>query len=628
LSSLLERINSPSDLKQLTLDELPAVAREAREAVLAAVSKNGGHLASNLGAVDLTIALHYVFESPHDRILWDVGHQAYTHKMLTGRRDRLPTIRKLDGLSGFPSPAESEHDIFNVGHSGTSISSAVGLVEGNRLVGEEDRRTIVVIGDGSMTAGMAYEGLNHAGRLDRNVIVVLNDNEFSISENVGALSGYLSRKFLAETGQAIRRRLKQFLKAIPTVGEDVYHTARRMEDAVREFLAPGFFFEALGFRYIGPLDGHNIEKMVNAFREAMRSEGPVLVHVLTVKGKGYLPAETTPDQFHGVGPFDLATGQVIKTPGPPSYTAVFADTIVRLGERDSRIVGITAAMPSGTGLEKFVRRFPDRAFDVGISEQHGVTFAAGLAKVGLRPVAAIYSTFLQRSYDQIVHDVCLQNLPVVLALDRGGLVGDDGPTHHGVYDLAYLRHIPNITLMAPADEAELAHMLASAFAYERPVALRYPRGAGVGAPLPAEPQTLPYGKGELRREGRDAVIVAIGSRVHPALAAAETLAAEGIDAAVINARFAKPVDAELLVEWAQRTGRVVTVEEGAGLGGFGAAVLESLSANGAWSVKTRVVALPDRFIEHGTQAELYRRAGIDAAGIAAAVRALVRPSGP
>ncbi len=621
---LLDGIDSPADLKKLALDDLPRLAEEVRETLLATVGQTGGHLASNLGVVELTIALHYVFESPHDRICWDVGHQAYTHKLLTGRRARFATLRKLDGVSGFPSPQESEHDIFTVGHSGTSISSAMGLVEGNRLTGEHDRKSIAVIGDGSMTAGLAYEGLNQAGRLDRNLIVVLNDNEMSISENVGALSGYLSRKFVNQTGQAIRRRLKHFLKAIPTAGEDLYHTARRMEDAVKSFLAPGFFFEALGFRYVGPVDGHNIDQLVGVFREAMRNEGPVLVHALTTKGRGYAPAEDSPDRFHGLGPFDVETGEPRKAPGsPPTYTEVFADTMIRLGEQNERIVAITAAMPSGAGLEKFGKRFPERTFDVGISEQHGITFAAGLAKTGLHPVAAIYSTFLQRGYDQIVHDVCLQDLPVVFAVDRGGLVGDDGPTHHGAFDLSYLRHIPNLTVMAPADEAELVHMLASAFAYRRPVAVRYPRGAGLGVPLPETPQILERGKGELRRPGRDAVIIAIGNRVRPALDAAAKLAAEGVEAAVINARFVKPLDEDLLLEWARKTRCVVTVEENAGLGGFGDAVLELLSARGAWNVRTRLVALPDRFIEHGAQAELHRRAGIDADGIAAAVRALL-----
>jgi 1-deoxy-D-xylulose-5-phosphate synthase len=628
LASLLSRIQSPDDLKNLTLDDLPALAQEVRDTLLKTVCSTGGHLAPNLGTVELTIALHYVLESPHDRLVWDVGHQAYTHKLLTGRQARFPTLRQLDGLSGFPNPAESPHDVFIVGHSGTSISSGMGLVEGHHLTQQDDRRTVVVIGDGSMTAGLAYEGLNHAGQLNRNLIIVLNDNEMSISENVGALSGYLSRKLLSQTGQAIRRRLKQFLRSIPTIGEDPYLTGSRMEDAVKSFLAPGFFFEALGFRYLGPLDGHNIDRMVDAFREAMRHDGPVLVHVLTTKGKGYAPAEANPDVFHGIGPFDPHTGEPIRKAGmPPAYTEVFGEALVKLGEQDPRIVAITAAMPSGTGVEKFAQRFPDRTFDVGISEQHGVTFAAGLARTGLRPVAAIYSTFLQRSYDQIIHDVCLQNLPVVFALDRGGLVGDDGPTHHGVFDLSYLRHIPNLIVMAPADEAALVNMLRSAFAYDQPVAIRYPRGLGLGVPLPTSPQVLAKGTGELRRAGRDAVIVAIGNRVPPSLAAAEQLAGEGLDVAVIDARFVKPLDESLIVEWAQRTGAVITAEENAGLGGFGSAVLEMLSARGCHQVKTRVVALPDRFIEHGSQDELRKRTGIDAAGIAKAVRALVRPTG-
>lgn len=626
MSHLLEQIHSPTDLKHLSLDQLPELAEEIRRLILETVCRTGGHLASNLGSIELTVALHYVFDSPRDLILWDVGHQAYAHKLLTGRRERFATLRQLDGLSGFPNPKESPHDVFIVGHSGTSISSAVGLVEALHLAGQDERRVIVVIGDGSMTAGISYEGLNHAGSLDKNLIIILNDNQMSISENVGALSGYLSRKLALETAKAVRRRLKGFIKNMPLAGEDRYRTSRRLEDAMKQFMTPGFLFEALGFRYFGPLDGHNIETLVHTLREAMRCDGPVLIHARTVKGKGYLPAESTPDKFHGIGKIDLETGRAAKgRSGPPAYTDVFADALIKLGEKDERIVGITAAMPSGTGVEKFAARFPERTFDVGISEQHGVTFAAGLAKAGYRPVAAIYSTFLQRSYDQIIHDVALQGLPVVFAIDRGGLVGDDGPTHHGVFDLTYLRHIPGLVVMAPADEAELVDMLASAVSYGCPAALRYPRGTGEGVPLPAEPRLLEKGRGVVLREGKDAVIIAIGNRVYPALAAAKALAAEQLDVAVINARFVKPLDEELLAAWAEKTGRVVTVEENTGLGGFGAAVLELFSARRLYDIKTRLVALPDHFIEHGSQAELRRRVGIDEPAIAAAVRELFSP---
>ncbi|MDP8225724.1 MAG: 1-deoxy-D-xylulose-5-phosphate synthase [Candidatus Lernaella stagnicola] len=624
MSRHLDHIESPTDLKKMPLDDLPVLADEIREEIINTISQTGGHLASNLGSVELTIALHYVFDSPSDRFVWDVGHQVYTHKLLTGRRDRFGTLRQIDGLSGFPNPAESEHDIFIVGHSGTSISSGIGLVEGNHLQGEDDRRVIVVIGDGSLTAGLAYEGLNTAGRMDKNLIIVLNDNKMSISENVGALSGYLSRKFAGQTANAVRQRLKRFMRNVPTVGEDVYRTAKRMQDAVKAFLAPGFLFESLGFRYLGPIDGHNIDHLIEAFRGVMRFPGPTLVHVSTIKGKGFIAAEDLPDRFHGVGKFDVATGESQKkAAGPPAYTQVFSDAIVELGERDRRIVVITAAMPSGTGLETFADRFPERSYDVGISEQHGITFAAGLAKTGLRPIAAIYSTFLQRSYDQIIHDVALQNLPVVFAIDRGGLVGDDGPTHHGVFDLTYLRHIPGLVVMAPSDERELVHMLHSAFTYDRPTAVRYPRGSGTGVALPEQPETLPLGKGRLLREGSDAVIVAIGNRVATALAAADTLAGEGRSVAVIDARFVKPLDAELIGRWAEKTGCVITAEENTGLGGFGSAVLEMLSERGIFGIKTRVVALPDRFIEHGSQEELRRRVGIDDIGIADAVRDLL-----
>ncbi len=624
MSRLLDQINSPADLKQLALDQLPPLAEELRQEIIKTVSQTGGHLASNLGAVELTIALHYVFESPRDKIVWDVGHQAYTHKLLTGRRGRFHTLRQADGLSGFPCHEESEHDLFFVGHSGTSISSAVGLVEANRLQGDNESRVIAVIGDGSMTSGLAYEGLNTAGRLDRNIIIVLNDNEMSISENVGALSSFLSRQLAGSTGRAIRKRLKGFLKGIPTVGEDMYRTAKRMEDSVKGFLTPGFLFEALGFEYVGPIDGHDIDMCIETFRNVMRLDNPVLVHVTTRKGKGYGPAETDPSTFHGIGPFDIATGKPKKSSGPPSYTEVFGNTIVKLAEQDERIIGITAAMPGGTGLEKFARRFPDRFYDVGISEQHGITFAAGLARAGYRPVAAIYSTFLQRSYDQIIHDVCLQNLPVVFALDRGGLVGDDGPTHHGVFDLTYLRHVPRMIVMAAADEAELVHMLASAFSYNAPCALRYPRGSGRGVPLPAKPEILPLGRGRVMAEGTDVTLVAAGQPLQAALQASHDLAAQGISAAVLDARFVKPLDENLLLDWAGRTGHVVTVEENARLGGFGSALLELLADRGCFGVRIRNLALPDRFIEHGSQAELRRRVGLDAAGIARAVNELLR----
>ncbi len=624
MSRLLETIDSPADLKRLSIDDLPRLAEELRAEIVQTVSQTGGHLASNLGAVELSIALHYVFESPRDKIVWDVGHQAYAHKLLTGRREAFKTLRQIDGMSGFPCCDESEHDHFFVGHAGTSISSALGIVEAQRLAGDADSRVIAVIGDGSMTAGLAYEGLNQAGRLDRNFIIVLNDNEMSISPNVGAMSGYLSRKFAGQTGQAIRKRLKGFLKTMPNVGEDPYRASKRMEDSVKSFLAPGFLFEALGFEYIGPIDGHDIEAVIDTFRTVMRRDNPVLVHLITQKGKGYAPAEFNPSVFHGIGKFDVATGEPKKSTGSaPSYTKVFGDALTELARQDERIVGITAAMPSGTGLEAFMEEFPDRSYDVGISEQHAITFASGLARAGYKPIAAIYSTFMQRAYDQIVHDVCLQNLPVVFALDRGGLVGDDGPTHHGVFDLSYLRHIPRLTVMAPSNEAELVDMLASAFAYDLPVAVRYPRGNGEGVPLPATPTILERGRAVVVREGDDLTLIAIGNRVAPALRAAQALADEGIEAAVIDARFVKPLDEQLLTHWARKTGRVITVEENARLGGFGAAVLELFADRGLDEVKTRLVGLPDRFIEHGPQETLRHRVGIDWEGILAVARDLL-----
>jgi len=624
LSRLLETIDSPADLKRLSIDDLPRLAEELRAEIVQTVSQTGGHLASNLGAVELSIALHYVFESPRDKIVWDVGHQAYAHKLLTGRREAFKTLRQIDGMSGFPCCDESEHDHFFVGHAGTSISSALGLAEAQRLAGDADSRVIAVIGDGSMTAGIAYEGLNQAGRLDRNFIIVLNDNEMSISPNVGAMSGYLSRKFAGATGQAIRKRLKGYLKEIPHVGEDPYRTSKRMEDSVKSFLAPGFLFEALGFEYLGPIDGHDVEALIDAFRTVVHRDHPVLVHIITQKGKGYAPAELNPSAFHGIGKFDMATGEPKKSTGaPPSYTKVFGDALTEMARHDKRIVGITAAMPTGTGMEIFMNRFPDRSYDVGIAEQHAVTFAAGLAHDGFRPVVALYSTFLQRAYDQIVHDVCLQNLPVIFAIDRGGVVGDDGPTHHGAFDLSYLRHIPRLTIMAPANEAELVDMLASAVSYNEPVAVRYPRGNGEGVPLPATPRILERGRGAVMREGDDLTLIAIGNRVVPALHAAQALADEGIAATVIDARFVKPLDEQLLVHWAQKTGRVITVEENARLGGFGAAVLELFADKGLDEVKTRLVGLPDRFIEHGPQETLRHRVGIDWEGILTVARDLL-----
>lgn len=619
----LDKINSPADLKKLKPEQLPALAEEVRHFLLETVSTTGGHLGSNLGAVELTIALHYCFDSPQDKIIWDVGHQAYTHKILTGRRECFPTQRQYKGISGFPKRCESEHDAFGVGHSSTSISAGLGMAVAGELEGTANR-AIAVIGDGSLTGGMAFEALNQAGHLKKNLVVVLNDNEMSISKNVGAFSSFISRKMTGRYFRDLKKEMQGLLRNIPAIGTDILHFARRAENSLKGFLTPGSLFEALGFDYLGPLDGHDLGQLVEVFNNINQLDGPLLVHVMTTKGKGYKPAEETPDKYHGVGAFDVATGKGAPKAGSKSYTDVFGETMVHLAEQDPKIVAITAAMPDGTGLNRFAERFPKRFFDVGIAEQHGMTFAAGLAADGFRPVTAIYSTFVQRAYDQVFHDICLQNLPVTVAMDRAGLVGDDGPTHHGVFDLSYLRHLPGLTLMAPKDENELRHMLKTAIYAGSPMALRYPRGAGYGVEMDSDLKSLEIGKGELLAEGDDVCIVAIGSTVYPALQAAETLKGRGISAGVVNARFAKPLDAELILSAAGKTGRIVTVEENALQGGFGSAVLELLFDNGRHDVKIKRLGIPDRYVEQGSQAQLRKDLGIDAEGIAAAVERFVR----
>ncbi|ACH40357.1 1-deoxy-D-xylulose-5-phosphate synthase [Citrifermentans bemidjiense Bem] len=612
---LLSKINGPDDLKKLDAEELTPLAEEVRAFLLETVTRTGGHLASNLGAVELTIALHYCFDSPKDKIIWDVGHQAYTHKILTGRRDSFHTQRCYKGISGFPKRAESPHDAFGVGHSSTSISAGLGMAVAQGLK-EDAARVISVIGDGSLTGGMAFEALNQAGHLKKNLIVVLNDNEMSISKNVGALSSFISRKMTGGYYRSLKKEMEALMANIPAIGGNILHFAKKAENSLKGFLTPGTLFEGLGFEYVGPIAGHDLPTLLGVLENVKRLEGPILLHVMTKKGKGYPPAETMPDKFHGVAPTKPASASPAKLP-PPSYTSVFGNTMVKLGEIDPKILAITAAMPDGTGLTPFAERFPDRFFDVGIAEQHALTFAAGLAVEGFRPVAAIYSTFTQRAYDQIFHDVCLQKLPVTLALDRAGLVGDDGPTHHGSFDISYLRHLPELTVMAPKDENELQHMLKTALYSGRPISLRYPRGAGFGVPLDHELQELPIGKGELLIDGGDLTIVAIGSTVHPALEAAAQLRQKGIFAAVVNARFIKPIDSELILAQAKKTGCLVTVEENALLGGFGSAVLELLSDAGLNAVRIKRIGIPDRFIEQGTQAQLRADLGLDAAGIAA-----------
>ena len=619
MSQILQQTDPLRTLKALPVDQLPEVARELRQVIIETVARTGGHLASSLGVVELTIALHRTFDSPTDKILWDVGHQAYAHKLLTGRASRFHTLRQLDGISGFPKCEESPHDCFDVGHSSTSISAGLGMAAARDIQGE-DNRVVAVIGDGSLTAGLAFEALNQAGHLKKNLIVILNDNEMSISPNVGALSAFFSRQMTSDFFVRMKRETENFLDNVPRIGKDLRRLAKKVEESVKGFLTPGMLFEAFDFDYVGPIDGHKLDELVEMLDNVKRMDGPILVHVLTKKGKGFAPAEQNPSVFHGVGPFDPVSGVLSEgAPGPPSYTEVFGETLVTLGETDRRLVAITAAMLEGTGLKRFAERFPERFFDVGIAEQHAVTFAAGLASSGVRPVCAIYSTFLQRAYDNLLHDVCLQKLPVSFALDRGGLVGADGPTHHGVFDLSFLRHLPNLVVMVPRDENQLRHVMATALAHDGPVAYRYPRGGGLGV-TPVAPKVLPIGRGELLRQGRDGVILAVGNLVAEALAAAELLAGEGVELADVNPIFVKPRDETLIIEMVETTGFAVTVEENVLQGGFGSAVLELLAERSVQAKVTRI-GLPDRFVEQGSQQELRSRYGLDAAGIQDAVRA-------
>lgn len=621
MTDLLAGVTGPQDLKKLGLKELEALAGEIRQKIIETVSRTGGHLAPSLGVVELTLALHRVYESPRDRIIWDVGHQAYAHKILTGRLAEFDTLRQFGGISGFPKPSESAHDAFGTGHASTSISAALGMAKARDLHGE-DYHVVAVIGDGAMTGGLAFEGLDHAGHDGTNLLVVLNDNSMSIAPNVGALSTYLTRLRAEPAYGRLKRDIETALKRIPRIGPSVARLAERLKDSLKHLVVPGAFFEELGFTYFGPLDGHNLGVLIPAIERAKQVKGPVLLHVITQKGKGYGPAEAGPDKFHGPGPFDIATGERLSTGSGLTYTEVFGRAMVRLAEKDDRVVAITAAMPEGTGLTEFARRFPKRFFDVGIAEGHAVTFAAGLASQGMHPVFAVYSTFLQRGYDQVIHDVALQGLPVVLAIDRGGIVGDDGPTHHGVFDYAYLRSVPNMVLMSPKDENELQHMIKTALDYDRgPIALRYPRGKGLGVKLDSEPRPLEIGRGEVIRRGRSAAVIAIGSMVAPALEAAEILASEGVEVTVVNARFVKPLDVALIESVARETGAVVTVEEGVAQGGFGSAVLELLAEKGlTGKVVSRIIGIPDRFIEHGQPKLLLKDIGLDAEGIARAVR--------
>ena len=605
MGNLINKINSPDDLKEIPIKDLPLLAGEMREKIIDVVSKRGGHLASSLGAVELAISLHYCFNMPKDKIIWDVGHQAYPHKILTGRAKAFDTLRQLGGISGFPSRTESKYDTFTCGHSSTSISTTLGLACARDLK-NETWKAIAVIGDASLANGMALEGLNHAGHMKKDIIVVLNDNELSISRSVGALSKHLNRILTNPVYNKVRRQMQILVKRIPIFGFKTFRAARKLEELLKNLLVPGMFFEGLGFRYFGPINGHDINELITMFRNIASLREPIVVHVVTKKGKGYKFAEEKPSLFHGTPPFNAKTGKALAEKGPKSFTEIFSDKIVELARKDKRIVAITAAMPDGTGLARFSREFPNRFFDVGIAEEHAVAFSAGLAHQGLRPIVAIYSTFLQRGYDQMIHDVSLQNLPVVFCLDRAGLAGEDGPTHHGVFDIAYLRHIPNIVVMAPRDGLELGMMLEFAISLKKPVAIRYPKGSAQSHLSGSSFEKIELGKSETLRKGRDIAIFAIGSMVSIAVKAADILSADGIEATVINARFVKPLDKETIENLTKEIKKVVTLEEGVATGGFGSAVLEFFERENIENVKIERLGLPDQFIAHGKREELLK----------------------
>jgi 1-deoxy-D-xylulose-5-phosphate synthase len=613
----LEKINTLKDLRDLTVSELGLLADEIRPYITNVVSRTGGHLSSNLGVVELTIALHYVFNTPEDKIIWDVGHQCYTHKILTGRREQFETLRQDGGISGFPSRKESVFDVFDTGHASNSISVAVGLGEAKKK-SHSDNKVLAVIGDGSLTGGMAFEALNHAGHLKSEIIVVLNDNEMSISKNIGALSSHLNKIMTGEFVSNVREEIKSRIKNLPGVGDKVYKVVRHVEEAIKGLVTPGMLFEALGFTYVGPVDGHNLNHLIDNLKNIKRLRGPVLIHVITKKGRGYNHAEDDPARFHGISTFEVTTGSCTGT-GACTYTDVFGDTIIELARKDERIVAITAAMGLGTGLDRFSSLFPDRFYDIGIAEQHGVTFAAAFALGGYRPFVAIYSTFLQRAYDQVVLDVCLQNLPVVFAVDRSGIVGQDGSTHHGAFDVSYFRHMPNMIVMSPKDENELRHMLYSAYLSKKPTVVRYPRGEAYGVIMDKTLKEIPIGTWERLKDGMDIAIVACGNTVYPALSAAMELEGEGIHCSVINGRFVKPMDREMLLSLAQEVPKILTVEENVLIGGFGSGVMEMLSEEGI-TVPVKRLGIPDAFLPHGSQGSLRKSIGIDKEGIKKSIK--------
>jgi len=626
MGKLLNRINSPSDLKKIPIEKLPELAQEIRQEIMGVVCKTGGHLASSLGAVEITIALHYVLNAPSDTIVWDVGHQAYAHKLLTGRRDRFGTIRQMGGLSGFPNKNESDYDAFTVGHSSTSISSALGLKTAKDISGKNSK-IVAVIGDAALGGGMAFEALNHAGHLKKNLLVILNDNEISISPTIGAMSKYLNRILTNPFYNRVRKDVDSFIKKMPKFGIKASRAAKRFEEGLKNLFTAGILFEEMGFRYFGPIDGHDIGTLIEITKQVMGLKEPILLHVITKKGRGYKYAEECPTEFHGTPPFEIETGakrvvadgkiQFVKG---RTFTEVFGGHIIDIGKKNKNVVAITAAMPDGTGLTGFAEKFPDRFFDVGIAEQHAVGFSAGLAKGGLRPVVAIYSTFLQRAYDQIVHDIALQDLPVVFCLDRAGLVGEDGPTHHGLFDLSYLRHIPNMVVMAPSDTQELKRMLDFALEHDNLCAIRYPRGSENKSQSPRPKTQIQLGKSQVLKKGKDVAILALGSMVYLAEEAAVFLEKDRINATVVNARFARPLDEELLEDLSKKIKLFITIEEGVLEGGFGSGILEFFERNNVHGIKVKRIGLPSTFIEHGTRDQLFRKYNLTPEGIKAVIK--------
>jgi 1-deoxy-D-xylulose-5-phosphate synthase len=618
---LLDSIETPGDLRKLDRKQLPQVADEVREMIIDVVSRVGGHFGGNLGIVELTLALHYAFDTPRDQIVFDTGHQSYPHKLITGRRDTFHTIRQHDGISGFCKREESEYDVFNAGHASTSISAALGVAVA-RDFRQEDYRVVAIIGDGALSGGLAFEGLNQAGHLKRKMMIVLNDNDMSISTNVGAISGYLNQIIKGQRYNQMKDLAKGVMDRIPLVGGKLHGVASDVEQILKHMIVPGTLFEELGFKYLGPYDGHDLPLLLDLFEEHRDYDGPILIHVMTKKGKGYKPAENKPIWSHGVNPFDVVTGEGHKSDKvqAPTYTAVFSEALIELASKDPKIIAVTAAMPEGTGLDKFSKQYPDRMFDVGIAEEHAVTFCGGMATQGMKPVAAIYSTFLQRAFDQVFHDVAIMDLPVVFCLDRGGIAGADGPTHHGIYDMAYLRVFPNMICMAPKDENELRHMLKTALETGHPTSLRYPRGNGVGVSIDPEMRVLPIGRGEVMREGDAATIFAIGNEVWPAVEAADALAKEGINVSVINGRFIKPIDDDLVKKYCKQFSSVITIEEGSLAGGYGAAIMERCEQLGLTDVRFHRIGIPDEYVHHGAQDVLRAQYDLHAEGIAKRVR--------